>query len=291
MSIPAAFFGVVLIWATTPLAIKWSGEAAGYLFGVGARMLLGLFVCLVLIAVLGRKMRWHKKAMQTYVVAGLGLWGAMTTVYWGAQFISSGLVSVIFGFTPIISGVMAAIWLKEKVFTPFKILGMLLGITGLAIIFFHSLNIGQGAVAGLLGVITSVTIHSLSMVGVKKVAAGLTALETTTGSLLIGVPLFLLAWGWDGAQLPVALDSRSMAAIVYLGIVGSVVGFILYYYVLHHVEVNKVALIPLATPILAIFIGQWINDEVISVREWTGIGVILLGLSSFQWGGRRTIES
>ena len=41
MSIPAAFLGVVLIWATTPLAIKWSSEDAGYLFGVASRMVLG----------------------------------------------------------------------------------------------------------------------------------------------------------------------------------------------------------------------------------------------------------
>ncbi len=41
MSIPAAFLGVVLIWATTPLAIKWSSEDAGYLIGVASRMVLG----------------------------------------------------------------------------------------------------------------------------------------------------------------------------------------------------------------------------------------------------------
>ncbi len=45
VSVPAAFIGVVFIWSTTPLAIKWSSDGAGFLFGVGARMLLGLFVC------------------------------------------------------------------------------------------------------------------------------------------------------------------------------------------------------------------------------------------------------
>src|SRR5512139_3832922 len=41
MSVPAAFLGVILIWSTTPLAIKWSAEGGGFLFGVSARMLLG----------------------------------------------------------------------------------------------------------------------------------------------------------------------------------------------------------------------------------------------------------
>ena len=60
MSVPAAFLGVVLIWATTPLAIKWSSEGAGFLFGVASRMVLGVLVCLVLVALLSRRMRWHR---------------------------------------------------------------------------------------------------------------------------------------------------------------------------------------------------------------------------------------
>ena len=41
MSVPAAYLGIILIWSTTPLAVKWSGEGPGYLFGVTARMVIG----------------------------------------------------------------------------------------------------------------------------------------------------------------------------------------------------------------------------------------------------------
>ena len=73
MSVPSAFIGVVIIWATTPLAIKWSTEDAGFLFGVTSRMVLGVFVCLTLIALLSRRMRWDRKALMTYLAAGLGV--------------------------------------------------------------------------------------------------------------------------------------------------------------------------------------------------------------------------
>lgn len=49
MSVPAAYLGVVLIWGTTPLAIKWSGEGVGYLFGVTGRMVIGVVLALVLV--------------------------------------------------------------------------------------------------------------------------------------------------------------------------------------------------------------------------------------------------
>ena len=288
MSIPAAYIGVVIIWATTPLAIKWSSEGAGHLFGVASRMVLGLVVCLLLVALLGRRMRWHGQAVKTYLAAGLGLWGAMTSVYWGAQFIPSGLISVVFGFTPVVTGVMAAVWLGEKVFTPFKIIGMLLGVGGIGMIFVQGLALGQGAAMGLVAVILSVHIHGLSSVWVKRLAEDLPALETTTGALLVATPLFLATWLWADASLPASVSAKAVGSIIYLGVVGSVVGFILYYYILHRVEVNKVSLITLMTPILALFLGQWINHESISSTEWLGVVVILIGLSCFQWGdGRR----
>ena len=52
MSIPAAYLGIILIWSTTPLAVKWSGEGPGYLFGVSARMAIGTLLCLLLVQLL-----------------------------------------------------------------------------------------------------------------------------------------------------------------------------------------------------------------------------------------------
>jgi hypothetical protein len=73
MSLPAAFLGVVLIWASTPLPILWSSEGTGVLFGVASRMVLGVVVCLVLVAVFGDRMRRHPETLLTDLAAGIGL--------------------------------------------------------------------------------------------------------------------------------------------------------------------------------------------------------------------------
>lgn len=286
MSVPAAFVGVVLIWATTPLAIKWSSEGAGFLFGVASRMVLGVFVCLVLVALLSRRVRWHREALLTYLAAGIGLWGAMTSVYWSAQFIPSGLISVLFGLNPVITGLMAALWLGERLMTPFRIVGLVLGLVGLSVVFLHGLTTGSGAVFGIVGVLLSVHIHAASAVWVKRIAAGIPALETTTGALLVAVPLFLLNWGMLDGTLPAELDSRTAWSIVYLAVFGSALGFVLYFYVLRHVEASRVALITLVTPVIALFLGQEANGETVGARELVGTIVILAGLACYQWGDR-----
>jgi drug/metabolite transporter (DMT)-like permease len=79
---------------------------------------------------------------------------------------------------------------------------------------------------------------------------------------------------------------RAEAAIVYLGVFGSVLGFALYYYIVKHVEAGKVALITLVTPVLALLLGSFVNGEVVPGRVWLGAGCICLGLGLHQKSAR-----
>jgi len=286
VTVPAAYVGVILIWATTPLGIKWSGDDIDFLFGVTARMAIGLVLCLLLVALMSRRMRWYPAALYTYLAAGIGMWLAMTGVYWAAQQIPSGLISVVFGLAPLVTGWMAATWLGEVVFTPFRIVGMACGVLGLGVIFAQGAAIGSAAFAGIAVVIASVVVHSLSAVWVKRIDAGIHPLEVTTGALIVAVPLYALTWWLAGDGAPVEIPPRALAAILYLGVFGSVIGFVMYYYLLTYSEASRVALITLVTPVLALMIGQQLNAEVIGTRVWIGTLVILLGLASFQWGDR-----
>lgn len=170
MSVPAAYLGIILIWSTTPLAIKWSGEGAGFLFGVSARMILGTVICLLILKLMKTRIRWHKQALLTYFAAAIGIYGAMLSVYWGAQFIPSGMISVLFGMTPLLTAVLAALILNEVSLTYTKVAGIVLAVIGLTLIFRTNLVMKDGAVLGIILVLFSTLLHSFSTVMVKKLA-------------------------------------------------------------------------------------------------------------------------
>lgn len=290
MSVPAAYLGIIIIWSTTPLAIKWSGEEAGFLFGVASRMLIGAAVCTLLLMVLARKLPWHREARQTYLAAGLGIYGAMMSVYWGSQYIPSGLISVIFGLTPIVTGVIAAIWLQERSLTASKLAGIFLGIVGLVIIFGTGVDLSEGAVYGIAAVLLAVILHSVSAVWVKSISARLPALEVTNGGLLIAAPLYLVTWLVFSDGWPESISTRTAMSISYLAVFGSVLGFIMYFYVLKHIEASRVALVTLLTPVLALLLGQGLNNETINPAVWLGTFCILVGMSVYQWGARLVLS-
>jgi len=286
MSVPAAYIGVVLIWGTTPLAIKWSGEGVGFLFGVTGRMAIGLVLALLVLRFMGLQLPWHARARRTYLAAGLGIYLAMTMTYWAAQYIPSGWISVMFGLTPIVTGLMARLWLGEQGLTPARLLALAVALAGLAQMFNVGVQAGGEALPGLLGVLAAVFCHSASSVWVKRFDAGLHGLAVTAGGLITALPLFLLSCLVQNQGWPVQIEIRTLGSIVYLGVVGSVVGFTLYFYVLRHVETTRVALVTLVTPVIALLAGQWLNGESIDARVLFGALLIMLGLLGFELGSR-----
>ena len=292
MPIPLAYFGVVLIWSTTPLAIAWSVDAAGFVFGISSRMILGTFLALTFATMMGAKMVWHQKAILAYIFGGLGIYGGMMCVYWASQYIPSGWVSLLFGLTPIFSALMASLWLEGELITKYRITGMLSGLCGLIFIFGSSLNLNQTAFFAVCGVLLSGLIHSASAVWIKRVHAQIPALTMTAGSLLVSSPLFLITWilTTDGFQQTIeevsVAPNYAVASILYLALFGSVLGFALYYYVLKHVEATRVALISLLTPITSLMLGHYLNHEAITLNIYLGAAFIITGLAIFELGGK-----
>lgn len=284
MSIPLAYLTVVAIWSTTPLAIQWSALGTGFAFAVMARMLIGVCLALVLLVVWRVGLPLHRQARHSYLVGGLGMFGAMLCTYWGAQYIHSGLISVLFGLSPLVTSLLAALWLGEKTLRPAKLLGMTLGIGGLALIFATGQDVpGQQAILGIVALLLAVVLYSASLVGMKRIADRSPPLATTAGCLLVAIPFFILSWWLADGHIPQDISPRAGGAIIYLGVFGSVLGFALYYHVVKHMEAGKVALITLITPILALLLGHLLNDEVVESRVWLGTALISLGLGLHQW--------
>jgi drug/metabolite transporter (DMT)-like permease len=286
MSVPAAYLGIILIWATTPLAIKWSNDSSDFLLAVSARMSIGFVLCLTLLLLFRVPMRWHREALLSYAVAGVGMFGAMMSIYWGAQYIPSGLISVLYGLTPMMIGLFAALWLGEQFFTPARLAGLVLAVAGLSEIFLPQ---GTGApirALGVIGVLLSVTIHSLSSVWVKRIGAQIHPLSLNSGALAIAVPLYVTCWLLFGKAMPEQLPQHAFGAILYLAVVGTVLGFNLYFYVLKRVPATLISLITLITPVLALMLGQTLNGERLGLNVWLGTLTIIAGLGLYLWGGR-----
>lgn len=287
MSIPLAFIGVIIIWSTTPLAIKWSGEEAGFLFGVTARMVIGAALCVALLVILRKPLPLHRSAMMIYLAGSIAGFGSMSAVYWGATYIPSGWISLIFGLTPMMTALLSQIFLRQKEFSIQRVVGMSLALLGLWQIFVGEQNIQfEQASLGIGLVLLAVLLHAISTVWMQSLNSkyNLPALSITTGILLIIVPMYLFSLFLTDFHWPTNMSLRGSMSILYLGVVGSVLGFFMFFYILKHVSATQVGLITLLTPVTALLLGNTFNNELISIEIWLATALIMLGLTLFQWG-------
>lgn len=283
MSVPAAYLTVIIIWSTTPLAIQWSGIGVGYEFGVAARMVIGLLALLLIVRLRGLPLPWNRHARRVYAVSGLSIFIAMSLVYWSAQYIPSGWISVIFGLAPIITSAFATIILRENNLTGGRITGMLLGLLGLVIVFAEGISLSDGALMGVVGITIGTITHSLGAVLLQKLKTDIPAISITAGSLIVATPLFIANFALTQSW-PQHIGTHTLLSIVYLAILGSAVGFPLYFYLLKNLNAERVALIALITPVTALLVGAQFNDEVISTRVWLGTAMIIAGLAIYEYG-------
>lgn len=278
MRISLAYISVILLWATTPLAIKWSGEGPGFLFSVTGRMVIGAACVLFVMGLKRQRLVWHRKARLTYLAVTVQIYGSMLSVYWAAQFIPSGWISVIFGLSPLLTALLAAIWLGERSLKPGKLLSYVLGISGLAIMFGSALQLGHDAVLGIIGVLTAALLQSASAVWIKRIDAKVPALSQVGGGLTVALPPYLLTWAIIDGHWPAVLSYINLIAIIYLGVIATTIGFVLYYYLLTRLAATRVALITMISPVLALIIGNTINNEPLTLKVVAGTFLILAAL-------------
>jgi len=275
MRVLLAYLTLVLMWSTTPLAIKWSGEGPGFLFGVTARMTIGLICVLILLASMRLPLPCHRKALLNYLAVFLYLCPSMLALYWASQFIPSGWLAVIFGLSPMITAILSAVWLGERSLKLRKLLAYGMGLAGLVLMFGTALNHSESAILGIVGVLVAALLQCTSTVAVKRINSGLPALTQVGGGLLFSVPVFLIVWAVLDGCPPVGMPMASMASIAYLGFIATPLGFSLYFYVLKHLSATQVSLISLITPVMSLLVGHLSNHEAITTRLVAGTVLIL----------------
>lgn len=166
-----------------------------------------------------------------------------------------------------------------------------IGLAGLIIMFNSALKLNTEAFYGMLSVLLAVFLQTASAVWVKRIHAQIPANIQVTGGLLFSLPLYLVIWlVSNDTLLPDNLSAINIASILYLGIIATTIGFVLYYYLLLHLSATTVAMIPLLTPVFALILGHTINQEPFTLKIAIGTALILSSLIIHELSNRFNIN-
>jgi drug/metabolite transporter (DMT)-like permease len=277
-----AYLALVAIWSTTPLAIKWGTLEVSFAGAIFWRILLSAVLAVCLLKLRGEKLFIQPGIWRFYSVAAAGIAPNFLLVYWSSLWISSGLISVIFSTTPFLMGVLSYYCLGKNVFTLRRLLALGIAVIGLVIIFAEQLVIfGEMGFYGLITMLLSVISFAVSSTWLQKMGAHVPPLQTTAGGLCFSVPPLALCWYWLDGQLPWPISWVGGLSIIYLGVVGSLIGFLLYYFLLQRITAYVVTTVGMISPVFAVILGVVLAGETMSTRLLAGAGMVLLGLALY----------
>lgn len=284
MAVRLAYLLVIIIWTTTPLAIKLGGDTLAPMASLSLRMVIAFLVGSAICTVGGIAGLNIEKHGKIYFAGSIGLFPNMALVYFSAEYISSGLIALMFGMTPFFTAILARPILGENVLLPRKITAIGLATAGLLFIFYDETVMADKAYIGLLLMLASNIVFSASVLWVKKLNKKLKVppLEQTLGAMAFSLPGMLFTWLYIIGYEPLVFSTVSLASLMYLSLIASLVGFAAYYHILNNMEIDVVALIPLITPVLAMTLGVIFAEETITASMYLGAIFILIALAIHQ---------
>jgi len=270
------------IWGSTWLFIKLGLKDLPPLTFAGIRFVIGCAILFAIIRIRGIQLPRGRADWGLLAVTGILSFGLnYGLVFWGEQHITSGLAALLQATLPAFGLVFAHFHLPGERLSWTKIGGVVLGVCGVAVVFSNQLAIaGRQALAGCIALILSAAFAAYSNVLVKAYGKKLNPAIMAAGQMFFGL-LLLLAVGLPLEGNPFRFHWTPMAviALLYLAVVGSVIAFMLYYWLVLNMDVTKSMLIALVTPVVAVILGMLVLDEEFGWRTLAGGAMIMLGIA------------
>ena len=278
---------LVLIWSSTWVGIKIGLEDTPALLGAGVRFALAGVVLLLVAALQRRPLRTDWPLAAVLALAPFAF--AYGLVYWGEQYVPSGLAAVLFGVLPLYTALIGAVLLPDEPLRAPLLIGVLIAIAGLALAFLESVELGAAEKAAIGATALAVSPLGAAVGGIaqKLRAAELDAVVLNGWAMLGGGLLLLVvsALGEDWGEF--AWTAESVGAILYLALFGSAIAFVALTVLLREISAMAVAFLAMLLPFGALIFGATLYDESITARALGGAVLVAAGLFVAQSSRRR----
>lgn len=285
----AAFLLVPLLWG-----INWSVMKIGILsippfLILGSRQLLAGLAHAGFARTSGARFP-RGRAMVQAIVLGFLLAGVSNgLMFWGVQYITSGLASILFGTMPFFVAFLSAPLLGERL-SPAKLAGVAVGFAGVAVLLAGDAGaVSDMALWGEAALLLSAVTWALPLVLTRKWLRDVDTLALTAVEMLSGAA-FLLPLGLATEGLGrVHLTAEGLASLAYMVIFAGFTGFALYYWLVRRMSATRLALASFITPGVAVIAGIIVLSEPAEPSLFLGLVLVAAGIVIVnRWGDRST---
>ena len=286
----AGVIALGLIWGGTFMVVALALEGYGPVTVATARTTLGAVALLALMWGTGRSMpAWDRTLWESITIIGI-LSTALPFVLlsWGQQYVPSAFAGLSMAAIPLMVLPLAHFFSDEPL-NARKFIGVTMGFCGALVLIGPGLSqLGQGTQPlAQLACIGAAFCYSLASIFTRRCPpvdpVTLAALTLVVGSVIL-VPIMLISEG-----VPVWQDARSGLAIIALGLIPTALATLLRVSIIRSAGSVFMTLVNYQVPVWSMVFGAWILSEVLPLRFFIALAMILAGLGISQWYSLRRL--
>jgi drug/metabolite transporter (DMT)-like permease len=270
------------------LAIKISIDTIPPLLSSGIRFIIAGSILLSIYLVRERKnhgknvdhIGWQQWK-DTIILAALLLLGGQGLLTWGTQYLASGISGLLNSTIPLWVAILALLIFKNRM-TKFMIIGLAAGFSGLMLLVAPSLGSGELSPIGTAALIISSIFWALGSLYSTKANLPVSMLASS-GMLMIAGGLIITAISfalgeYRGLELS-DISGQSLAALIYLIVIITIVGFTDFYWLLRVTTASLANTFAYVSPVIAVILGALLLHEPVTINTVIAMSVILVGVA------------
>lgn len=285
-----------LIWGSSFLWIRIAVQDTGPFTLVAFRLFFGLIGLMAIMAYKKLSFPRDKRTLLSLTIMGvINTALPFTLISWGETRIESSLASILNGTVPLFAIIIAHLWLHDERITFARVIGLIVGFIGVVILVGRDFDFRtlSGDFLGQLAVIAASVSYATAATFSRKYLRGQNPVVQATVPMLAADVLMWLSLPAVGFVAP-ALDAPNhfptlpitWIALVWLGILGSCVAYILFFYLLNNWGVTRSTLVTYVFPVVGLFLGIVFLNETLDWRLVTGSVLVVSGIAVVNLGSR-----
>lgn len=267
------------IWSSSFLWIKIALQEVGPITLVAYRVLFGL-VFGIAVLVIGR-VQLPRRAAEWVPVLILGITNVAIPFFlisWGELVIDSAVAAILDATVPLFAIVIAHLTLQDDRITAPKLIGLLLGFAGVVVLMSRDLGASPGSLLGQAAVVLASMFYAASSVYARRTTQRTSNVLRSVGPLVSSTVVMWIAAPFLEGPMHIPQLPLTWVALLWLGILGSGLAFILAYYLIHAIGPTRTTMVTYVFPLGGVTLGVVFLGEQLTQQLIAGGLLILAGL-------------
>jgi len=272
------------IWSSSFMWIKIAVQEVGPVTLVAFRVLFGLLFGIAVIFI--QRIPWPKTFKIWFPLLLLGLTNVAIPFFlisWGEKSIDSAVASILDATVPLFTILIAHFLLQDDKMTLPKVLGLLIGFAGVIVLMSKDVGASTGSLLGQIAVIVASMFYAGSSVYVRKTTVDTPGILRSAGPLVSATAVMWLGAAMFESPLTFPQIELTWVALLFLGIFGSGLAFVLAFYLIHEIGPTRTTMVTYLFPLGGVILGVTFLSEQLSWQLIAGAILIVSSLAVANW--------